>query len=191
RDRAHPRPAHARPRRAVRGRRPRLRREHPRHPRGLRRERGDRRRVVARHGPRPAHVRPRRRRRGRTRPGRGDRRRGPRRPKPRGPVRRARRRPPEHGGPRVVAQFVRLKLTLMGNTFRRSVWQTIGFLVGALYGLFVVGMLVVGMVVLGTDDPALAGSIMILVGALAVLGWWVIPLFAFKMDATLDPQRGI
>ena len=43
----------------------------------------------------------------------------------------------------MVAQFVRLKLTLMGNTFRRSVWQTIGFLVGALYGLFVVGMLVV------------------------------------------------
>lgn len=89
----------------------------------------------------------------------------------------------------MVAQFVRLKLTLMGNTFRRSVWQTIGFLVGALYGLFVVGMLVVGMVVLGTDDPALAGSIMILVGTLAVLGWWVIPLFAFGVDATLDPQR--
>ncbi|ARU52560.1 hypothetical protein CBR64_14935 [Cellulosimicrobium cellulans] len=89
----------------------------------------------------------------------------------------------------MVAQFVRLKLTLMGNTFRRSVWQTIGFLVGALYGLFVVGMLVVGMVVLGTDDPVLAGSIMILVGALAVLGWWVIPLFAFGVDATLDPQR--
>ena len=89
----------------------------------------------------------------------------------------------------MVAQFVRLKLTLMGNTFRRSVWQTIGFLVGALYGLFVVGMLVVGMVVLGTDDPVLAGSIMILVGALTVLGWWVIPLFAFGVDATLDPQR--
>ncbi len=89
----------------------------------------------------------------------------------------------------MVAQFVRLKLTLMGNSFRRSVWQTIGFVVGVLYGLFVVGMLVVGMVVLGTEDAALAGSITILAGALAVLGWWVIPLFAFGVDATLDPQR--
>jgi len=89
----------------------------------------------------------------------------------------------------VVAQFVRLKLTLMGNAFRRSMWQTIGFVLGSLYGLFVVGMLVVGMVLLGTDDPGLAGSLMVLGGALAVLGWWVIPLFAFGVDATLDPQR--
>ena len=59
----------------------------------------------------------------------------------------------------MVAQFVRLKLTLMGNAFRRSVWQTIGFVVGVLYGLFVVGMLVVGMVFLGTEAASLAGSI--------------------------------
>jgi len=89
----------------------------------------------------------------------------------------------------VVAQFVRLKLTLMGNAFRRSVWQTIGFVVGALYGMFVVGMLVVGAIVLGTTDPELAGTVVVLGGALAVLGWWVIPLFAFGVDATLDPQR--
>lgn len=89
----------------------------------------------------------------------------------------------------MVAQFVRLKLTLMGNTFRRSVWQTVGFVLGALYGLFLVGMLVVGMVVLGTADAAFAGSVVVVVGALAVLGWWVIPLFAFGVDATLDPQR--
>jgi len=77
----------------------------------------------------------------------------------------------------------------MGNTFRRSVWQTVGFVLGALYGLFLVGMLVVGMVVLGTADAAFAGSVVVVVGALAVLGWWVIPLFAFGVDATLDPQR--
>ncbi len=89
----------------------------------------------------------------------------------------------------MVAQLLRLKLTLMGNTFRRSVWQTVGFVIGLLYGLFVVGMLIVGMVVLGTADPVLAGSVVILAGALAILGWWVIPLFAFGVDATLDPQR--
>lgn len=89
----------------------------------------------------------------------------------------------------MVAQFVRLKLTLMANAFRRSTWQTIGFVLGSLYGLFVVGMVVVGMVVLGTNDPQLAGAVAVLLGALVVLGWWIVPLFAFGVDATLDPQR--
>lgn len=89
----------------------------------------------------------------------------------------------------MVAQFVRLKLTLMANAFRRSAWQTIGFVLGMLYGLFVVGLVVVGMVVLGTQDPVLAGAVTVLVGAVAVLAWWVVPLFAFGVDATLDPQR--
>ncbi|WP_265520868.1 hypothetical protein [Oerskovia flava] len=89
----------------------------------------------------------------------------------------------------MVAQFVRLKLTLMANSFRRSTWQTIGFVAGALYGLFVVGMVVIGLTVLGSQDPVLAGGIITLGGALVVLGWWIVPLFAFGVDATLDPQR--
>ncbi|WP_069386281.1 hypothetical protein [Cellulosimicrobium cellulans] len=89
----------------------------------------------------------------------------------------------------MAAQFVRLKLTLMANAFRRSAWQTVGFVIGSLYGLFVVGMVVVGAVALGTHDPVLAGAVTVLVGAVAVLAWWVVPLFAFGVDATLDPQR--
>jgi len=42
----------------------------------------------------------------------------------------------------VVARFLTLKLTLMGNTFRKSVWQTIGMIVAALYALGVVGILI-------------------------------------------------
>ncbi|MBD5787004.1 hypothetical protein IF650_12525 [Cellulosimicrobium terreum] len=89
----------------------------------------------------------------------------------------------------MAAQLVRLKLTLMANAFRRSAWQTIGFVLGALYGVFVVGMIVVGTTVLGTQDPVLAGAITVLLGGVAVLAWWVVPLFAFGVDATLDPQR--
>jgi ABC-2 type transport system permease protein len=89
----------------------------------------------------------------------------------------------------MAAQLVRLKLTLMANAFRRSAWQTIGFVLGSLYGLTVVGLVVVGMIALGTADPALAGAVVVLGGALAVLGWWIVPLFAFGVDATLDPQR--
>ena len=35
------------------------------------------------------------------------------------------------GGPRVVALLVRLKLTLLRNSLRRSVWRTVGLVLGA------------------------------------------------------------
>ena len=90
----------------------------------------------------------------------------------------------------MVARFLTLKLTLMGNTFRRSVWQTIGMIVAALYALGTVGLLIAAVVGLGFfGDPAWAGLAITLGGALAVLGWWIIPIFAFGVDATLDPHR--
>ncbi|WP_402464219.1 hypothetical protein [Isoptericola aurantiacus] len=89
----------------------------------------------------------------------------------------------------MVAHFVRLKLTLLGNTLRRSVWQTIGLAVATLYGLGVVGVLVVGAVVGGQADPALTGRVLTVGGAVVVLGWWVVPLFAYGLDSTLDPLR--
>jgi ABC-2 type transport system permease protein len=89
----------------------------------------------------------------------------------------------------VVAHFVRLKLTLLGNTLRRSVWQTIGLAVALLYGLTVVTLLVGAAVAVGRDDPVLVGQVLTVVGALVVLGWWVVPLFAFGIDSTLDPLR--
>ena len=89
----------------------------------------------------------------------------------------------------MVAQLVRLKLTLLANTFRRSVWQTIGIILGALYGLSVVFFAVVGAIAGGTADPGLTADVLVLAGSVVVLAWWVVPLFAFGVDATLDPQR--
>ncbi|GAA1972852.1 hypothetical protein GCM10009718_05940 [Isoptericola halotolerans] len=89
----------------------------------------------------------------------------------------------------MVAHFVRLKLTLLANTLRRSVWQTIGLAVALLYGLTVITFLVGAAVVGGRADPALTGQVLTVVGAAVVLGWWVVPLFAFGVDSTLDPLR--
>jgi ABC-2 type transport system permease protein len=89
----------------------------------------------------------------------------------------------------VVAQLVRLKLTLLVNGYRRSVWQTVGVIVGSLYALGVVALVVAGAVALGTTDPALAGPVLVLGGAVLVLGWLVVPVFAYGVDATLDPHR--
>lgn len=89
----------------------------------------------------------------------------------------------------MVAQLVRLKLTLLANTFRRSVWQTIGLVIGSLYGLGVVVLLVGAAVAGGTADPVVTGHVLTLAGALVILAWWVVPVFAFGVDATLDPRR--
>ncbi|MEU2199578.1 hypothetical protein [Isoptericola sp. NPDC019482] len=89
----------------------------------------------------------------------------------------------------MVAQLVRLKLTLLANTFRRSVWQTIGLVIGSLYGLGVVTLVVAAAMVGGTADPVVTGHVLTLAGALVVLAWWVVPVFAFGVDATLDPRR--
>lgn len=89
----------------------------------------------------------------------------------------------------MVAHLVRLRLTLLANTFRKSVWQAIGFILGALYALFIVVMAVIGAVAGGGVDAGLTGQVIIMVGALVVLAWWLVPVFAFGVDATLDPQR--
>lgn len=89
----------------------------------------------------------------------------------------------------MVAQLVRLKLTLLVNGYRRSVWQTVGVVLGSLYALSLVALVVVGAVALGTADPQLAAPVLVLGGAVLVLGWLVVPVFAYGVDATLDPHR--
>lgn len=89
----------------------------------------------------------------------------------------------------MVAQLVRLKLTLLVNTFRRSAWQTVGLVIASLYALGLVATVVIAAVATGVYDPAAAGLVLTLGGALAVFGWWLIPVFLFGVDATLDPQR--
>ncbi len=89
----------------------------------------------------------------------------------------------------MVAQFVRLKLALLANTLRRSVWQTIGIIIALLYGLSIAVMVVGGAIAGGTADPTTTGSVIVVGGAVVVLGWWFVPLVAYGVDATLDPRR--
>lgn len=90
----------------------------------------------------------------------------------------------------MVAHLLRLKLTLLGNGLRRSVWWIIAFCAGVLYTASLIGLALVGLTLLGRqDDPELARTVVVLSGALLVVGWWVLPLVAFGVDSTLDPER--
>lgn len=89
----------------------------------------------------------------------------------------------------MVAHLVRLKLTLLRNGLRRSAWQVIGLVVAALYGLGALAVVVVSMAVLSVQEPDIRGLVVVLVGSVLVLGWWLVPLLAFGLDSTIDPAR--
>jgi ABC-2 type transport system permease protein len=89
----------------------------------------------------------------------------------------------------VVAHLVRLKLTLLRNSLRRSAWQVVGLAVAALYGLMALVVVVGSMAVLSVQEPDIRGLVTVLVGSVLVLGWWVVPLVAFGLDSTIDPAR--
>ncbi|MBC7402522.1 MAG: ABC transporter permease [Microbacteriaceae bacterium] len=87
----------------------------------------------------------------------------------------------------MVAQFLGLKLRLLGNIFRRSPLQVFGIIVGLVYGLGAAGVTVAGLAALRWVEPVVAGSITVTVGSVIVLGFLLVPL-AFGVDGSLDPR---
>ena len=89
----------------------------------------------------------------------------------------------------MVAILVRLKLTLLRNALRRSVWRTIGLIVGLLYAFAVVVFAVVGLVALRWTSVELTADVTVLVFTALSAGWLVFSLLVFGVDETLDPAR--
>jgi ABC-2 type transport system permease protein len=89
----------------------------------------------------------------------------------------------------VVAHVVRLKLTILANSLRRSPWQVVGLLVASLYGLGIAWAVVGAAIGVSTQDLEIRAQVATILGAALVLGWWFVPLVAFGADATLDPVR--
>jgi ABC-2 type transport system permease protein len=89
----------------------------------------------------------------------------------------------------VVAQFLGLKLRIMGNAFRRSPWQVFGLVIGLLYGGFIT-VLVVGSLVAArlVSDLSATHSVIVVIGAVVVAGFALLPLL-FGVDDTLDPRE--
>lgn len=88
----------------------------------------------------------------------------------------------------MVAHFLRLKLTLLGNNFRRSPFQLIGMILALLYGLGVAGIVTAGLGALRLAAPDVARVVIIVFGSVVVLGFLLLPL-AFGADDTIDPRK--
>lgn len=89
----------------------------------------------------------------------------------------------------MVAHLLRLKLTLLRNGLRRSAWQVVGLVIGTLYACGAVVAAVGGLIALSMADAALIRTVLVLAGSVLVGAWWILPLVAFGVDATLDPSR--
>jgi ABC-2 type transport system permease protein len=89
----------------------------------------------------------------------------------------------------MVATLLRLRFRVLGNQLARSPWQLVGFIFGAIYGLGLLAAIAVGLVLLGFGDLVLASSVIVGVGSVVTLGWALVPLVAFGVDTTLDPNR--
>jgi len=89
----------------------------------------------------------------------------------------------------MVATLLRLRFRVLGNQLARSPWQLVGFIFGAMYGLVVLVGIVVGLVLLGFGELPLAAGVVVVAGSLVTLGWALVPLIAFGVDTTLDPER--
>ncbi len=89
----------------------------------------------------------------------------------------------------MVAQFLRLKLRLMGNVFRRSPWQVFGLVIGLVYGLIITVVVVLALVGARlSPDVALVHNVLVVVGSVVLAGFLLLPL-VFGVDDTLDPRK--
>jgi ABC-2 type transport system permease protein len=88
----------------------------------------------------------------------------------------------------VVAHFLRLKLTLLGNSFRRSPWQVIGTVFSLLYGLGTAIFVIAGFIAFRFIDVDVSRDAVIVLGSAIVVVFTVLPL-TLGIDDTLDPRK--
>ena len=89
----------------------------------------------------------------------------------------------------MVAHLLRMRWRLLANSFRRSTWQLVAVIIGAVYGLGVLAFAIIGLIALAFAPPEFAYTTIVLAGAAVILGWLIIPLIISGIDQTLDPAR--
>ncbi len=90
----------------------------------------------------------------------------------------------------MVATVLRLRYRILGNTLARNPWQLVGFCVGMLWALSVLGMLAAAMVGLAvTQGLPVARAVAVLGGSALLLGWVIGPVLIAGTDTTVDAGR--
>lgn len=88
----------------------------------------------------------------------------------------------------MVTQFLRLKLDILGNRFRRNASQAAAMILSLAAGLVLAGVVTVVLAGLRSSPPDVARVVVVVFGSAVVLGFVLLPL-AFGADDPLDPRR--
>ena len=89
----------------------------------------------------------------------------------------------------MVALLVRLKLTLLKNSLRRSVWRTVGLIIAMVYALGVVIIVLAALVALRYASLELTADITVIGYAALSVGWLLMSMLVFGVDETIDPAK--
>ena len=89
----------------------------------------------------------------------------------------------------MVAVIVGLKLTLLRNGLRRSVWRIVALVIGLVYGVGIVLGCWAGLVALRFAPADLAAAVTVLGFGLLTVGWLLMSLLVFGSDETVDPAK--
>ena len=89
----------------------------------------------------------------------------------------------------MVAHLVRLRFLILWNGLRRSTWQFVASLLGALYGLGILLLIIGGLFGLSFAPVELGRTLIVLGGSATILGWVLVPLIATGIDQTVEPSR--
>jgi ABC-2 type transport system permease protein len=81
----------------------------------------------------------------------------------------------------MVAQLLGLRLQLLANGFRRSVWQLLGILLATVVGIGLIMLIGSGLIALRSAPDDLARNLLVLAGSFVVLGYVLLPL-VFGVD---------
>jgi ABC-2 type transport system permease protein len=89
----------------------------------------------------------------------------------------------------VVALLIRLKLTLLKNSLKRSTWRTVGLIIAMAYALGIVIMVLAALVGLRYTSLALTADVTVIGYAALTLGWLLMSMLVFGVDETIDPAK--
>ena len=89
----------------------------------------------------------------------------------------------------MVATLVRLKLRILRHTLRRETWRVVVLVFGSLWGLTMLPSVLGGMAWASHEQPQAARDVLVMGGALLILGWAVIPMLIPGMDDSLEITR--
>lgn len=89
----------------------------------------------------------------------------------------------------MVATLVRLRLTLLRHTLGREPWRVVLLVLGLLWAVLMLPSVLGGMVWVSGQDVGIAHDVLVLGGALVVLGWVVVPLLVPALDDSLEIGR--